>query len=110
MLAGNDHGLLPWRTSNIMNVRRPEQRNFFIGRCEGRAEPWQQTDVIGRSRRANLCRLKFVFLHCNNDCSIDRLWSTSVIESNRHPTRSRRFNQRVIQTHFSKGQIIAVIF
>ena len=50
MLAHNVQGLLPWRTSNIMNVRRPEQRNFFIGRCEGRTEPWQQTDVMGTAR------------------------------------------------------------
>jgi hypothetical protein len=49
IVAGNDHGLLPWRTSNLVNVRRPSGVTYFKT-PRGRAEPWQQTDVIGMAR------------------------------------------------------------
>ena len=52
-MAHNDHGLLPWRTSNLGNVRRPSGVTYFKT-PRGRAEPWQQTDV-GRSFLLDCC-------------------------------------------------------
>src|SRR5438045_8204281 len=43
-MAANDHGLLPWRTSNLVNVPRPSGVTYFKT-PRGRTEPWQQTDV-----------------------------------------------------------------
>ena len=69
MLTANDeHGLLPWRTSNLGNVRSPEasgeRRNLptagrlILKRREprrfGGAEPWQQIDVLCRIERIHL--------------------------------------------------------
>ena len=47
-LAANDHGLLPWRTSNLVNLRRPSGVTYFKT-PRGHAEPWQQTDVTCRN-------------------------------------------------------------
>jgi len=40
-ISANDHGLLPWRTSNFGNVRRLGGVTYFK-MPRGRAEPWQQ--------------------------------------------------------------------
>ena len=49
-MTANGHGLLPWRTSNLVNVRRPSGVTYFKT-PRGRPEPWQQTDVVRRFRR-----------------------------------------------------------
>jgi hypothetical protein len=47
IIAANVQGLLPWRTSNLVNVHRPSGVTYFKT-PRGRAEPWQQADVSGR--------------------------------------------------------------
>src|SRR5947207_15110777 len=37
-MAGNDHGLLLWRTSNLGNVRRPSGVTYYFKTPRGRAE------------------------------------------------------------------------
>jgi hypothetical protein len=44
-LAPNVQGLLLWRTSKVMNVRSPSGVTYFKT-PRGRAEPWQQIDVV----------------------------------------------------------------
>jgi len=46
-MAYNVQGLLPWRTSNLVNVPRPSGVTYFKT-PRGRKEPWQQANV-GRS-------------------------------------------------------------
>jgi len=47
-ITHNVQGLLPWRTSNLGNVRRPSSVTYFKT-LRGRAEPWQQADVSSTS-------------------------------------------------------------
>jgi hypothetical protein len=44
-MAGNDHGLLPWRTSNLVNVRRPSGLTY-LDKPRGRAEAMAANRVL----------------------------------------------------------------
>jgi len=48
-IAANDSGLLPWRTSNLMNV--PAERLKFPGKARSQQKPWRQTALLCAGRR-----------------------------------------------------------